>query len=402
MATMRVARSCSTPPVCMVSGTHPDPPALTPPGAVRTMPKVRLPRVFGVLAVAAVVLVTAMDAGAASPTFARAQNGPVLTPTKGFYDDYMIASPTVVNVGGTLFMIYAGHCQKPAGYTPLLPPRMTCPGDSGIFLLGATSTDGRHWTKRATPVLSADQRRPWMRNGVAEAELVAGPDGWFYLFFTGLGRHDGRSIGVARSRAPFGPWDVDPQPLLRGAKSALSSTHKVLAPAVSIEPTHGQVMLWYNGTNRPEIGWDVYVATAPWPLRTASGWRTATPVNHGNRAVVGPYDAGSGDPSVLVVGGRYEMFFTCGSPKTNGPPAICLASSADGMTFTVPTHPEVQMPRSRHWDENLETAFVLHNPNGCGLWMYYAGYRNTGYANTSLGFATSPSELGGRCPLRPN
>ena len=46
-------------------------------------------------------------------------------------------------------------------------------------------------------------------------------------------------------------------------------------------------------------------------------------------------------------------------------------------------------------DANLETAYVLHNPQGCGYWMYYAGYPATGYRHTSFGFASTPDELGG-------
>jgi hypothetical protein len=316
----------------------------------------------------------------------------------GFYDDYMLASPTIAVVNGTLYMVYAGHCNKPAGYTPLLPRWETCPGNSGVFLLGATSTDGRHWHKRPTPVLAPMPRLAWTRNGVAEAELVAAPDGWFYLFFTGLGPQNGRAIGVARSRAPFGPWEVDPKPLLSGRPSPLASTHEVLAPAVRIEPSRGRALLWFNGTNRAELGWDIYVATAPWPLRTARGWSTATPANNGRRAVIGPYGAGSGDPTVVVAGGRYHLFFTCGSPKPNGPPAICAATSRDGISYTVPKHPEVLRPRARGWDQNLETAFVLHSPEGCGYWMYYTGYRDTGYRHASIGFASTPDELGGVCP----
>src|SRR4051812_16635654 len=162
-ATMRLARSSSMAPSCLVAlppaalpARPAAGPALTPPFARPNDAHVRLPRAFCAFA-AAIALLAAVPAHAAStPRFTRVQNGPVLSPTRGFYDDYMIASPSVVNVAGTLYMVYAGHCQKPAGYTPGLPPRMTCPGDAGIFLLGATSRDGRHWTKRPTPVLRAD------------------------------------------------------------------------------------------------------------------------------------------------------------------------------------------------------------------------------------------------------
>src|SRR5688572_15016247 len=81
---------------------------------------------------------------APAPIFTRVQDGPVLQPTTGFFDDYMVASPSVVRHEGRYHMVYTGHCSKPAGYTPILPPSLTCPEDAGIFLLGATSDDGVH------------------------------------------------------------------------------------------------------------------------------------------------------------------------------------------------------------------------------------------------------------------
>src|SRR3954454_16018022 len=47
------------------------------------------------LALEAVIALTAAGASAAPPEFTRVQSGPVLTPTRGFYDDYMVASPSV-------------------------------------------------------------------------------------------------------------------------------------------------------------------------------------------------------------------------------------------------------------------------------------------------------------------
>lgn len=328
-------------------------------------------------------------AGAAEPTtFARAQSRPVLDTTTGFYDDYMTASPSVVRDHGVLHMVYTGHCQKPAGYTPLLPPSRTCPEDSGIFLLGATSTDGIHWRKEPKPVLRPLPSARWMRDGVSEAELVRGPDDWFYLFFTGLGFPESRAIGVARSRSPFGPWDVNPHPIVRGEFLPPFGNHKALAPSVSIEPRRGRVLMWFNGTNQLEVGWDIFGARSDWPLRSGGRWSRWTPANDGERVVVGPYDAGSGDPTVVREDGTYHMFFTCGSPKFDGPPGICQATSTDGLRFSAAPELHALRPRGDAWDENLETAFVLRGRRG-GYRMYYAGYTNRGYAGTAIGLAVA-------------
>lgn len=337
------------------------------------------------------MLWAAWPAGAAGSavTFARVQEGPVIQPTRGFYDDHMLSSPSVVRHDGRYFMVYTGFCNKPAGYTPLLPPRWTCPGDSGIWLLGATSTDGIHWTKEPAPIISPVPNREWMSHGLTEAELVEGPDGWFYLFFTGDGPLESRAIGVARSRHPFGPWDIDPQPILRGAPQLLSGLHKVLAPSVHIDADTGRVLMWFNGTNQLEFGWDIYAATSTWPLRTDRGWSRWAVANGGERAVVGPYDAGSGDPTVIVEDGVFHMFLTCGSPKFNGPSGICHATSTDGLHFELADDLNALLPRSGHWDEGLETAFVL--PDGGRYLMWYLGFRSTGYRHASIGLAESPT-----------
>jgi hypothetical protein len=328
-------------------------------------------------------------AAAEPPTFTRIQEGPVLEPTRGFYDDYMLASPSVIRHDGSLFMVYTGHCQKPAGYTPLLPPGLTCPGDSGIFLLGATSSDGVHWTKEDAPIIEPLPNARWMSHGVTEAELVTGPDGWFYLFFTGNGPSESRAIGLARSPEPFGPWDIDPKPILEGLPSPLSGLHKVLAPSVHIDVPTGRVLMWFNGTNRIEFGWDIYAATSTWPLRTAGSWSKWRFANGGERAVVGPYDAGSGDPTVILENGVYQMFFTCGSPDFNGPSGICHATSSDGLHFELAPDLNALLPRSGHWDEGLETAFVLPK-EGSGYLMWYLGFGATGYKHASIGLAAAP------------
>ncbi len=328
-------------------------------------------------------------AGQAEPsTFARVQSRPVLDTTTGFYDDYMTASPSVVRDHGVLHMVYTGHCQKPAGYTPLLPSSRTCPEDAGIFLLGATSEDGTHWRKEPKPILRPLPSARWMSDGVSEAELVRGPDGWFYLFFTGLGFPESRAIGVARSHSPFGPWDVNPRPILRGAFLPPFGNHKVLAPSVSIEPRRDRVLMWFNGTNQLELGWDIFVARSDWPLRSGGRWARWVPANGGERAVVGPYDAGSGDPTVVREDGSYHMFFTCGSPQFDGPPGICQATSRDGLRFSAAPELHALRPRANAWDQNLETAFALPRRRG-GYRMYYAGYSDRGYAGTAIGLAVA-------------
>jgi predicted GH43/DUF377 family glycosyl hydrolase len=182
-------------------------------------------------------------------TFARVKDGPILRPTPGWYDTDAVYSPTIVDDHGKLVMIYAGHC-----YTG-------CKAAPGVTLLAATSTDGLTWTKRSTPVLQALPELGWTRDGVAEPGLIEGPDGLFYLFFTGL-RDADRVIGIARGTTPFGPWEVDRQPIVVPSASGFDRAG-VLAPDVVIEGD--TVRMWFLGTT-PEEDIAIGYAEATWPL----------------------------------------------------------------------------------------------------------------------------------------
>lgn len=86
--------------------------------------------------------------------------------------------------GRSFVMIYAGHCYTRC--TPALPVIVT--------LLAATSPDGLTWAKRPRPALTRHAAPlAWIRDGVAEPGILAGPDGRFSLYFTGL-RDDHRVI----------------------------------------------------------------------------------------------------------------------------------------------------------------------------------------------------------------
>jgi predicted GH43/DUF377 family glycosyl hydrolase len=182
-------------------------------------------------------------------SFSRASPAPMLQPTPGWHDNDAIFSPTVLSTNGTLVMIYTGHC-----YT-------NCTGEPGVRLLAATSTDGITWTKAAEPVLSRSTEIEWMRDGVAESDLIQGPDGMYYLFFTGL-RDDQRVIGVARGAGPFGPWEINPDPIVRPTPGSFDEAG-ALAPEVIIE--QGKARMWYLGFAVGEFPFIGY-AESVWPV----------------------------------------------------------------------------------------------------------------------------------------
>jgi beta-xylosidase len=146
-------------------------------------------------------------------------------------------------------MIYTGHC-----YT-------NCTSEPGVRLLAATSTDGITWTKVTEPVLSRSTEIEWMKDGAAEADLIQGPDGAFYMFFTGM-QDEQRVIGVARGASPFGPWEINPDPIVRPTPGSFDEAG-VLAPEVIIE--QGKARMWYLAFAAGEFPFIGY-AESVWPL----------------------------------------------------------------------------------------------------------------------------------------
>jgi predicted GH43/DUF377 family glycosyl hydrolase len=181
--------------------------------------------------------------------FERVGDEPILAPTPGGYDNDAVYSPVILPYEGGLAMLYAGHC-----YTD-------CDLGYGNTLLAATSPDGLTWTKRAEPLLEALPEVPWARDGVAEPGLLLGPDGAYYLFFTGL-RDEERRIGIARGETPFGPWEVDPDPIVVPSEDGFDRAG-VLAPDVRLEGD--TVRMWYLGMT-PEEDIAIGYAETSWPL----------------------------------------------------------------------------------------------------------------------------------------
>ena len=186
--------------------------------------------------------------------FARVSKKPILDPSPGGHDCDAIYSAVIFPDGDQLGMVYVGHA-----YT-------NKSGPAGVFLLGATSKDGMKWTKRAEPVLAPMPKLPWTKDGVAEPALLKGPDGAWYLFFTGL-KDEERVIGVARGKSPYGPWEINPAPIVAPSTGTFDE-HQALAPAVLVEGN--TVRMWYLGANKDGSLACGY-AEAPWPIYSGDG-----------------------------------------------------------------------------------------------------------------------------------
>ncbi len=332
-------------------------------------------------------LVVAMMLGttpsSAHAMFVRIHDDPIMTPTLTGHDKLAITSPSVVVVDGIYHMVYAGFRLRT------------------VQLLGATSRDGVHWTKRAAPVLEPSSKRRWMNMGVAEAELRRGSEGVFYLFFTGLGPRESRSIGIARSTGgPFGPWVVNPKPIVRRT----GEFPKAIAPSVAVDPFgDGRAFLYYSVTDESEGVWGLRAVTATEPFfdPVSGRWAQFSPAA-GNRPIVDPPVGSSvGDASVVVEDGVFHLFFTCltrdettliGILTTHL--ATCQARGTTGTAFTNDSPARSFSPRpAPAWDENVETPFVMRDGPGRYL-MWYVGYRGSvlnpaSFYGASIGLASS-------------
>jgi len=182
--------------------------------------------------------------------FTPVATGPVLRPTAGWYDNDAIFSPTVLPYQGGYLMLYCAHAYTNA----------SAGGQLGVSLLAAVSTDGLNWTKNPTPVLRANAAISWMSDGVAEPSMVVGPDGKYYLFFTGLDG-DARAIGLAVASNPLGPWEVRPQPIITAQSAGLAPGGTVIAPHAEL--VNGVLRLWYTEVT-PDGGHSIAYAESNW------------------------------------------------------------------------------------------------------------------------------------------
>ena len=183
--------------------------------------------------------------------FRRPDTEPVLRTTSGGYDNDSISSPSVVEFEGEMVMLYTAHCWT------------KCPLGKGLTLMAATSRDGRNWVKRTEPVLRK-RDFPHAKDGIAEAEVSRAPDGRYYLFYSLLYGDDGHEIGVASAPSPFGPWDINPQPIVRKSAAGFDDIGPI-APTVVYDGD--RVRMWFHGFSKRrtiQIGY----AEAPWPLKT--------------------------------------------------------------------------------------------------------------------------------------
>ena len=170
------------------------------------------------------------------PLVFPAMGPPILTPSAPG-DAGGITSPSVVQTatGGVLY--YTGWSCSMAD--------PTCPAQEKLTLM-AVRLDGAGRPDDVPQPVLADPGVPWAYGGVSEAEVVLGPDGRYYLFFSTLpGPDQAQSIGLGVADDPFGPFAIAPDPIIRPQDVTGGwGAGGVLAPNVLFED--GRVRLWFH------------------------------------------------------------------------------------------------------------------------------------------------------------
>jgi predicted GH43/DUF377 family glycosyl hydrolase len=169
------------------------------------------------------------------------EEAPVLgpDPDPAGYDNGGCEDPSLVVVGGTHYVYYTGWNERVK---------------RGELLL-ATGNDVHHLVKRGIALASSDDNR-----NPKEAEIVPVADGTWRLFFEYA--HDNRSkIGIAASRSPDGPWDVQ-RPLFEARPDNWDCYHLSTGPVITT--SSGDAVMFYNGATQNaqwRVGWIMFDAT---------------------------------------------------------------------------------------------------------------------------------------------
>jgi len=312
--------------------------------------------------------------------FERLFAEPVLSPTPGWFDNDALFGPSVVWWENTAWMVYTGHCWTDCGTV-----------GPGMRILGAVSNDGLTWAKHQGPVMDPDDLGlDWAGAGVGEPEIIQGPDGLFYLFFSAFSQPGGvwtGKIGIARSPHPFGPWEVSPSPIITSSGADGWEGTETIAPSVLVED--GRIRLWYHGFRADDVDFAIGLSEATWPAMSIStDWHR----NQNNPLVLpfgammeGETDLAIADPVVIHDDddGLFKAWWSTTLIGPNGPDAppvmgIRFAESPDGYSWTVQRALAFSASLAgARWDKtHVETPYVIKNesnPPERRFMLYYSG-----------------------------
>ncbi len=180
-------------------------------------------------------------------TFTRS-GSPVLARTPNSYDQDGITDVTIVESGGTLYMLYLGWCTQSCALNG---------GNPAFYTLKATSVDnGRNWTKQG--LLSPQP------SGI-HTDLVIDVDGKYVLFYGEDNACSGTKVGIMQAEGadPFGPFTpISGNPILcLGDQSFEGSGTDGGFPSVLND--NGVGRMYYTGVSVYSLYYKIGLAETP-------------------------------------------------------------------------------------------------------------------------------------------
>ena len=272
-------------------------------------------------------------------------------------------------------------------------------------LCGSAPAQVSPWTKdAASPVVTTDGAN-FHPFGAIGDPFVMWDSGVYKMWFTGLAVKAGKEVlGTAYSESPDGLVWTD-------TKSATKLIDLVLEPdpngwdkygieTVNVvrRPSDGKYMLYYTGNvmNAPHsythiglalsddgINWTkhpgpVLTDTLPWELPFTIGGVTA---------------GGVLEPTVLIEGGLFKMWYVGFGIYQGGWTAVGYATSTDGINWTKQPTPVMAPGAPGSWDDAYASHVdVTADPLG-GYHMFYAGGESATGETMRIGYAHSDDGL---------
>lgn len=300
---------------------------------------------------------------------------PIISAGTSAYDDTHAGDPSVVKVGNTYFMAYSMSGSDADGKWP------SEVGDRDGFLEvigGAVSTDGVHWTKRATPLLSYPNSLgapdPAVGGAYARPSLLY-DDGTFKLWFDYIGPSGTSDMGYASMSG-----GADTQTFLNGSFALVrggSNPAKSNWPNPSVIKIGSQYFLYGDPVTTMPIG-DTAEARA-WTGRVMA---EAVSNNGLNWTLRGYVEAPQGcaaahTPGPLVDGDKLYVAFGCqkgGNPYSGDYYQIRRMYRPLNATLPAPTPPTTILkvngstgPVSINSGQSISVEWSVSNAIACSV-----------------------------------
>lgn len=178
---------------------------------------------------------------------------PVLLRTPNSHDQDGITDPAIVDVNGTLHMIYVGWCTQ------------SCAANGGVpafYALKAVSSDGgRTWTKQGRLDPTS------FTIGLQHPDLILGPDGNYWLFTNEDDACSSGRVGInqAKGPTPFGPFTLGPENPILCMGTQTFETTGTDGGFPSVLNDNGIGRMYYTGVHEAVFGYKIGLAETPMP-----------------------------------------------------------------------------------------------------------------------------------------